>query len=489
MTGDKYHKINTIILLLIIVSASVYVAIRAYYLSFTHDECQSLKIITGDVAVTRSANDHIFNTWLMAMFFHLFGAKEIYLRLPNILGFILYSYFAYKILIKTSSLALMLLGACLLFLNPYFLDFFSLARGYGLSLAFGLGAIYYLFRQVSFDSYKQYILSLSLSLLFSLLSAYSNLFGINLNIAIMLIFMIELFQLWKSNTIKFTVNDKILIALVFIINLFVLNNLVHQIFVLKNNNELNFGGQNNFIDNVLTILIHRSMYFSYYGEILWKVLRDAIIAVFAVSMLFTMCCSKKSTYSRITILLFLMVFATILQHYLFDAFYPPERSSLIYITLFGLFVFYLLSEVYSLVQSNRTVKIVFNILVFLLLCLPLGYHFSSGMNLKYTKEWKFDSNTKEMMKLIVEQHNKEEFKGKKITISNYWYFEPSINYYRILYSMDYLMPANRKDLDVTANFIYCTKNERERINPNDCYTRLKEYKDTDTFLMKKLNCE
>jgi len=485
MAENRYRKLMSIFLLLVICSLLVYIVLRAYYLSFTHDESLSFKIITGDKGVARTANDHYLNTWLMFIFYRLFGGQEIFLRLPNILGFIIYSFFSYKILIKTKNIFLMLLGASLLLLNPYLLDFFSLARGYGLSLGFGLGALYYLFRQESFITYKQYILSLSFSFLFSLFSAYSNLFYINLNISLMIVFLIELYLLRKNKAIQLNIKRKVTVALVFIFNLFFLFILINQIFKLKNTSELNFGGQNNFIDNILTILIHRSIYFSYYGEQFWISIRQMVIAVFAITIVYQICSNKYSSLSKITIMIFLMIFATIMQHYMFDATYPPARSSLIYITLFALLIIYLLSEIYLKIFPKQYVKIAFNLLVLFLLCMPLDWHFIKNINLKYTKEWKLDSNTKSVMKKIIELHENDIYKGRKITISNHWHFEPSINYYRIIYSMDYLTPANRNAIDKNADFIYCTQEEKEKLITGDSYFILSDYKDTKTILLEK----
>lgn len=181
-----------------------------------------------------------------------------------------------------------------------------------------------------------------------------------------------------------------------------------------------------------------------------------------------------------------MIFATIMQHYLFDATYPPARSSLIYITLFALLIIYLLSEIYLKIFPKQYVKIAFNLLVLFLLCMPLDWHFIKNINLKYTKEWKLDSNTKSVMKKIIELHENDIYKGRKITISNHWHFEPSINYYRIIYSMDYLTPANRNAIDKNADFIYCTEEEKEKSITDDGYSILNEYKDTKTILLEKI---
>jgi len=423
----------------------------------------------------------------MYIFYHIFGAKEIFLRLPNILAFILYSFITYKILIKIKNVFLMLLGIALLLLNPYLLDFFCLARGYGLSLGFGLAALFFLFKQNGFITYKHYVIGLSLSLFFSLLSAGSNLICINLNISLMIIFLIELFFLVKNKTIQLNKKRIGAIVLIFILNIFFLFILVNQLLILKNNNELYFGGANNFIDNTLTILIYRSIYFSYYGAQFWISIRQIIITVYLITIIYQICSKEYSHLSRITLLLLLMIFASILQHYVFNALYPTERTSLIFIPLFGLFIYYLFLEIYSKLVTRKITRIVFNLFILLLLCLPIGWHLKNNLNLKYSKDWKQDAYTKDIMKIIIESHNKDIYKSKKISISNTWFFEPSMNYYRDLYSMDYINSANRNGIDSSTDFIYCIMEEKEKLKAEDHYSIIREYKDAESILMKKVN--
>ncbi len=301
----------------------------------------------------------------------------------------------------------------------------------------------------------------------------------------MIIFFIELYLLLKNKKIQLNYKRIAGLVLVFIINLFFLIFIIKRLLILQSSNELNFGGSSNFIDSILTILIHRSIYFSYYGEQMWIIIRQIIIAVFAITIVYQIYSKNYSALSKITLLLFLMIFAAIMQHYLFNAFYPPERSSLIYVSLFALFIYFLLSDIYLQIFSNKILKIVFNIFVLLLLCVPLEWHFINNLNLKYTKEWAYDSKTKSIMKTIIELHKDGIYKNRKISISNNWIFEPSINYYRVLYSMDYLLPANRDGIDKNADFIYCFKDEKGKLIPENCFNVLNEYKETETVLIKK----
>ncbi|MDD4374509.1 MAG: hypothetical protein PHG67_11380 [Bacteroidales bacterium] len=447
MTQDRYKKLNSIILLSVIILLVIYVFLRAYNLPFSHDESISYKIITGDKKFAQTANNHFMNTWLMYLSYHLFGAKEIFLRLPNVLAFILYSIFTYKLLIKINNMFLMLLGASFLLLNPYLLDYFSLARGYGLSLGFGLASLFFLLRQNSLNIYKDYIKAFSLSLLFSLFSSYSNFVFINLNIALIIVYLIELYFLVENKTIQLTKKKIGAILLILGLNFIFISIIIGQLLFLKNNNQLYFGDNKGFIDSTLTILIHRSIYFSYYGEYFWIGIRQIIIAVYFIAIIYQLCCKVCSPLTRITLLLSLMIFGSILQHYIFDTLYLVERTSLVFIPLFGFFIYYLFLDVYSKLVKNKIVKISFNLFILLVLCLPIGWHLINNLNLKYFKDWKYDAHDKDIMKIIDENHKNCVHKAEKITISNTWLFEPSIYYYRDLFSMDYINVPNRRTID------------------------------------------
>jgi hypothetical protein len=78
----------------------------------------------------------------------LFGIAEWVIRLPSILGALLYLSAVYRLcsmLVRSRWLAL--LGIAVLTLNPYVLDFLSAARGYGLGIALMLWGVYWMLRR------------------------------------------------------------------------------------------------------------------------------------------------------------------------------------------------------------------------------------------------------------------------------------------------------------------------------------------------------
>jgi hypothetical protein len=159
--------------------------------AFTFDEAATYLnyISASPLAIFNfnSANNHLINTLLTKLAWVLGGSSEFVLRLPNLLAFVAYLLFSFLILnrfVKNKIIAVC--GYLLLSLNPYALDFFSLCRGYGLSLAFLMASLFFFFSFLENaienkpDRYRPLHFSLAAAALaalcnFALLNAYISL--------------------------------------------------------------------------------------------------------------------------------------------------------------------------------------------------------------------------------------------------------------------------------------------------------------------------
>ena len=144
--------------LLLALALLVYTVIRAVKVGFTHDESSSfMNLIHEPVQALffsarnwQAANNHLTNTICMQIGYHFFGAAEWALRWGSLLGgllFLIYAFRTVRLWLPVASWHFF--GAfCIFTLNHFVIDFFSLARGYGLCLAFEMAALYYLFRWI-----------------------------------------------------------------------------------------------------------------------------------------------------------------------------------------------------------------------------------------------------------------------------------------------------------------------------------------------------
>ena len=119
--------------------------VRASVQSITFDEAFTYLHFASQPLPTvwqPSSNNHVLNSLLMWIATHAFGTSNITVRMPALLGAVLYvcvSYFLCKSLTNRLSLRLPLF-ICLT-CNPFILDFMVAARGYSLANAFLLAAI------------------------------------------------------------------------------------------------------------------------------------------------------------------------------------------------------------------------------------------------------------------------------------------------------------------------------------------------------------
>jgi hypothetical protein len=139
------------IFLLISILVWIYLFIRAIYVPMAHDEIATFHyyIQTADFlpfVAHWDMNNHIVNSALGALFYSLFGLSPFVLRLPNLLMFPLFCFYLWKtgnlIPGRIAQRAFMLT----LLLSHGFLEFFSLSRGYGMSMAFLMPVLYHTIR-------------------------------------------------------------------------------------------------------------------------------------------------------------------------------------------------------------------------------------------------------------------------------------------------------------------------------------------------------
>ena len=129
------------VVLSVVVGLGEYVGVRAWALSFTHDESLTYILYVHEpfssILLSREthANNHPLNTLAMKLAGGTFGPSEIALRGASVVAFFVYVVALVVLLRRVERRSIRVLGLSLAIANPYVLDFFSLARGYGLALA------------------------------------------------------------------------------------------------------------------------------------------------------------------------------------------------------------------------------------------------------------------------------------------------------------------------------------------------------------------
>ena len=151
---DKHRRIDGSTVAAIAISAIVfaYVVARAATMCITLDEAATYNghVTNGwlQILLFRSNglpdNNHLVNTLLAKLSVSLFGLSELSLRLPVLIGCLLYLIGVNLCLRRAVSGWKIVPGLLAVGMNPYVVDFLGVARGYGLGLGFttiGLAAL------------------------------------------------------------------------------------------------------------------------------------------------------------------------------------------------------------------------------------------------------------------------------------------------------------------------------------------------------------
>jgi hypothetical protein len=129
---------------------------RAATQSITTDEAYTYEAFVRPPLVETisgyNANNHVLNSLLIRAVTAVFGVSEFTVRLPSVLAGGLFLWAVWRLARRLlGSGPLLLAGVAALTLNPFVLDHLSVARGYGMALAFWMWALEFLMEYLESD--------------------------------------------------------------------------------------------------------------------------------------------------------------------------------------------------------------------------------------------------------------------------------------------------------------------------------------------------
>lgn len=391
---------------LVSIGLLAYSVTRAFTLSMTPDEISTLIFAKGfivypDTYHNMSANHHWLNSWLMFLSRSVFGENEFAFRLPNLLAHAAYLFFTARLALSLRK-GFFSVGAFLLLnAHPYLLDFFSLARGYGLSFAGLSAALYFLYRFT--ESRKTGFLAGSLLggtcaalANFTLLNVFLPLCGVLLFLAWQPAFSDKLKRgaaLVQSGVLLLFAGGLLALVLPHLFNL-------HEAGALHAGLPELWGG-------TVKTLCRQILYEApYTGKDAFRSSVPAIIVMcvlIVIAVLYTLLRKKWNDASqRFAVMMFLLFSGTILlvwlQHELTGTVYPYTRTGLY---LFVLFLATFVAAVAAL-PVPPGVQGIFT----LLLALPVTFHLFYTANTVYVIEWRGCGNNDRFAKRIIGEYKK-----------------------------------------------------------------------------------
>jgi hypothetical protein len=461
-----------------------YVFIRAYSIPITHDEAFSwnhvathsvMEIISYNTSPgPATPNNHILNSLLMKFFGWLFHPSVFALRLPNLIAYLFFLVFSFLILKRLKNPILMVAGFWLLNIDPYVLEFFSLARGYGLSNAFCLGTIYFLLEWKENRTRKNLFFTFFLAF-FSVIANFSLLhFYLGVCIVVAFILIVQ-----QPKDVKGFVNRmkdafrKLGIPIVATIFLgFVLFEPLRKI--LKWHET--FGGLKGFWADTVDGLVSAFCSGQSYTEWLHPLLKIFIL----ISMLAIILGIIKSFYKKelssnamtICLLLLLPVFIHLLEHFLFGTEFLIARTGQYFVPLF--IVAFIFSCEYVIGKTTP----------YFMAILAFGgvAHLYNCENFTHTSEWQFDCDSKAALDFI--RSSVQQSPRKHVQVGITWLLEPGLNYYRKTENLTWLDTITREGVEKKEYDIYYVLSSDTTLLENKGKQMLKRYPLSNTYILQ-----
>ncbi|QQS60021.1 hypothetical protein IPN41_02725 [Candidatus Falkowbacteria bacterium] len=480
---------ENLFLALYISLVSAYVLIRAFSVSVVHDEAITYFISLNNFSTLFNfpsfggfaVNNHILNTILIKFFEMVFGQFNFIFRLPAILGFALYLWYSVKISKILFTKKWIIISVIALTLNPFLLEFFSLARGYSLGLGFLMGSLYYFFLSFSKKATPNTLFNL---IICGLLASFANFTFITPFLIIIYvriaIYINTYIRNKKTRNTKNLIKQTIIPAVATPLLLYIL--LGPQLLFLKKAGLLYVGGNSGFFTDTVMSVIKASLYNPTISLAISYIPAIIIILFFVIGGGVILYMYKKkskvdvNSTAYIYLIIILLFFASFLQHLIFKTPFVSDRAVIYFIPIVMLSLVLIFKTLYLTIKDSGKMYV---LAVGLTLMLCLTFNFIINANLSYTYIWKYDSDTKNILADIDLIHQASP--QSKLLIWNNWKLMPSINYIKQTDSIGWLPWAST--LPPTPNYnVYILLPDDYQLIEIYSLQIIKEYKNSQAIL-------
>lgn len=397
------------------------VGLRLVQVPMTHDESATVLsysfLPVMDILANRPprANNHILNSLLIKGMIALGGMEKILIRLPNFLALVLYLGFGYRLIRATARRhSAYWLGLGLLLFNPYLLEFFALARGYGLGIGFMIAAVALGLRFLE----RQRLGYLAGGAGSALLAVYSNFTQLNFFVAWIGALNLCMVAHWSAFGLSQWLRANAVLLLTAILLAVLLYVPVQG---LIESGELYYGGKTGFFSDTIRSLIDSTLYGqAYFGRdfpiILSWITVAAVVAGMAVSVAHTVRGGIPGPAIYLSATLALMALSTVVQFHLLGTRLLIGRTALLFLPLAGLIVLRLMRHAPPWGQW-----LLFSILLL---------HLYKAVNFNQARDWWYDRKTEQVFWYLQEKHSVPQ---DTIGLGADWVFGPTLNFYNRRY--------------------------------------------------------
>ncbi len=402
--------------LVLVISAAfvAYIMLRARFVAATIDEVATLfnhatrglwDIVTYEKDAT--PNNHILHTLLVKFSTESLGIHQVPMRIPALLGGLLYLWAARGIAALGSnawwrvSVLLVLVG------NHFFVEFMSLARGYGLGSACMLCAIYLALR---YQQQARWV-NIAGSIFCAFLAVWSNFTLLNFYMPFMLLLPVWAFQQHRSNWLR----D----GAIWVLGLAATALAAYRpITAMRANNEFKYWNTEGFVQDTVRPFLRSALHLGspYIDQILLLV-PPLTIAFCALAWAWGMITWVRNKgrfdgYTFVSALFFGTVVYNLLQGYWLQVPFLDARTSLL---LYPLLALQIAAVAHWFWQKKKIVAQAFWVVV-------LGfaaYNFWGKASLDRQTEWWFDNTTFVVLDYLERLYYREK-RTEPITLDTAW---------------------------------------------------------------------
>jgi hypothetical protein len=418
-----------------------YVAVRAATLSITHDEALTyLWHVTGkleDIYLLKTPglpdNNHVLFTILAKFAISKLGNSELALRLPSVVGYAVFCAALAAILRRQLHGVWLIVFLLFVALNPYIVDFMSIARGYGLGLGLSMAGTWCLLKGSEpgrpliawWGGWSTFFFALATlaNLTFLLVYVAALSVGVFLLVA----------RYWRD---EISLRGAALAAILpTLLTAALVPFLARQVLLLRRSGLLTTEGATSFYVDSVRALLNASFYFSTPSDAVTLLLvalayglpiTGLIIGSFRLRRLDGQDIHRSDGDLFVfSVLLVGGAVLSVLQHRLAGTAYLSARRAIFLVPLYGLVCASLFSILWNMQATwSRAIALALS-------ALPIGMvgHFGMSVNLRTTRDWVFDSQTKDMMSEL--ETLLPPTGPRRYQLGANWWFQPSINYYLV----------------------------------------------------------
>lgn len=447
----RHRALARIAIVAISMALLAYTTARAVTVSFSWDESWTwTHHVSKDMFYQQAydkmgGNHHLLNVWLMWICHKLFGDGVLSLRLPSLMAHAIYLYATGRMALKARTGLLAVAVFILLNVHPYLLDFFSLARGYGLGCGWMMISLWHAWRYFADGRTARDVFR---SAVFAALAAMSHVIMINyllaLGFAFLLTWSFQAFQghrvAWRSYLLSLCIPGAVGLALI-----------LPNALGLFHGGSLNFGCDS-FWQCMVRTLGEKVLYHQPYAWPVLRIMAMSIGSVLAVCLFTAIAALRGGWASRCGAMGFgLLVMAAcllsfLMQQLLFGVPLPQTRT--------GLFLLPLSAYITAAAMVAWPKPGFLPVSAAWLLCIPVLYHQAKSFNFTYAVEWKPSGEVAHMLDIIAEDHWPLSQERPVVTVCTSFESWGSLPYYQRTRDMEWLVSSVRRPPERFVNSDY-----------------------------------